>query len=282
MKENDKLSAIVGRRVVLQNPYAFLAGDGQFDGQFEVPATGAAVPVGQGRRMPAASKSWRQSIEEVARDLQRDIYIDARGRSDGELVDPIHLLDPAVAAHYLGVEFTVEPGLGSQYLGSQEIPIAGQIDRRMNRISLSRRLKGSTHRFTGAHEVGHWVLHPGEMFHRDRPLDAPSSKLGRRSLVEVQADYFAAFFLMPRKLLTERFLTRFGVVPFAFSVEQAFGLDPGNYLNLINGSVDLKNRARLLADAQQYQGNRFHSLADEFGVSIGAMAIQLVDLGLVV
>ena len=64
-----------------------------------------------------------------------------------------------------------------------------------------------------AHEIGHFVLHPyiGKgVIHRDRPIQ--STVIGRtyRDATEVEADYFAACFLMSRKLLQTAFLARFG------------------------------------------------------------------------
>ena len=43
------------------------------------------------------------------------------------------------------------------------------------------------------------------------------------------------------------------------------------------GSLDF---AAAVAGARSFKGKRFNSLADHFGVSIGAMAIRLQELGL--
>ncbi len=58
--------------------------------------------------------------------------------------------------------------------------------------------------FTGAHEIGHLVLHEDTVMHRDRAFDG-SPLQAPRAPAERQADRFAACFLMPQKLLRERF-----------------------------------------------------------------------------
>lgn len=62
-------------------------------------------------------------------------------------------------------------------------------------------------RFTIAHELGHWALHPGRLVIFDRPM-----RINRRDSVsamatdreEIQANAFAAALLMPERLVRQR------------------------------------------------------------------------------
>ncbi|MCD2190990.1 ImmA/IrrE family metallo-endopeptidase [Actinomycetospora soli] len=62
-------------------------------------------------------------------------------------------------------------------------------------------------RFTIAHELGHWSLHPGRLVIFDRPM-----RINRRDSVsamatdreEIQANAFAAALLMPERLVRQR------------------------------------------------------------------------------
>lgn len=68
-------------------------------------------------------------------------------------------------------------------------------------------------RFSIAHEIGHFLLHEGEVLHVDRKNDALRVKLrGRRAAMgddpeEIEANLFAAELLMPERFL-ERDLER--------------------------------------------------------------------------
>jgi Zn-dependent peptidase ImmA (M78 family) len=52
-------------------------------------------------------------------------------------------------------------------------------------------------RFTIAHEIGHYILHPSEILHYDRPEAIHFRAKNVSSLQEVEANYFAAELLMP-------------------------------------------------------------------------------------
>jgi len=107
-----------------------------------------------------------------------------------------------------------------------------------------------------------------------------------RSIQEQEADLFAAEFLMPSKFLRTTFLRCFGrpidgTVPnqdLAFDLSAATGqrID-----SLVLASRDPMYRALLVANTSTFKGRLFVSLAEQFGVSPTAMAIQLLDLDLV-
>jgi hypothetical protein len=191
-------------------------------------------------------------------------------------------LDPENAARHLQINFlNAATALGSIRVGGQDIDVGGMIERDSNRISVSKRLKPTSQRFTGAHELGHWLMHPGESYHRDRAIDSPSAVLGSRDLIEKQADQFAAFFLMPRKLVVAHFIDRFGVDFFNFTDEQVLKLGTNMRKWPKVNSGDHLRGAKILASAEAFGGRRFLSLASEFRVSVDAMAIQLRTLKLV-
>ncbi len=61
-------------------------------------------------------------------------------------------------------------------------------------------------RFTVAHELGHWALHPGRLLIFDRPMrvnrrDSVSAMATDRE--EIQANAFAAALLMPERLVRQ-------------------------------------------------------------------------------
>ncbi|MGH6881774.1 MAG: ImmA/IrrE family metallo-endopeptidase, partial [Hypericibacter sp.] len=159
--------------------------------------------------------------------------------------------------------------------------IAGLIDRQANKIAVSRKFPPETMRFTGAHELGHWLMHSKEVMHRDRPIKGLSSDGAARSPREQEADYFAACFLIPKKPLVAAFELAFKTkTPFVFNDTSAFwlcGTDPDSLLRADSSSLD---RALALASAEHYAGTHFISLAKQFRVSITSMAIRLKELKL--
>jgi Zn-dependent peptidase ImmA (M78 family) len=69
----------------------------------------------------------------------------------------------------LGVEHVQYEAL-SWGLGAKAT-VAGLIDRQQGVIAVSRAYSSETMRFTGAHELGHYLLHEDEVMHRDLPVD---------------------------------------------------------------------------------------------------------------
>jgi Zn-dependent peptidase ImmA (M78 family) len=104
-------------------------------------------------------------------------------------------------------------------------------------------------RFTIAHELGHFILHshndPKEVYvdHNTFPLFRDENSSTGASIVEQQANAFAAALLMPERLITEE---------------------------VKNLNLDLTDESAELTE-----------LAKKFNVSIMAMSIRLVNLHLV-
>jgi hypothetical protein len=104
-----------------------------------------------------------------------------------------------------------------------------------------------------------------------------------RPRFEVEADYFAACFLAPRKPVIESFKIRFvDGPPLQLDHNIAFHLKGEHAHELFlkpHGSLDF---AVALAGALRFGRLRFEtSLAAEFGLSVSAMAIRIQELGLV-
>jgi len=116
--------------------------------------------------------------------------------------------------------------------------------------------------------------------HRDRPMDGSEQERGSRDKFEKEADKFATFFLMPEKLVVERFRQAFLCDRFVFNDETAIALNMPGVHSPESGCKSLRELARILANARYFNGRHFPSLADRFGVSVEAMAIRLEELKL--
>lgn len=192
------------------------------------------------------------------------------------------MLAPEVAARHLDIDFCYEEEIPKVFgFRGSYYEIAGLIDRQANKIIVSKRFPLDTIKFTGAHELGHWLLHPNEVMHRDRPIKGLANSNSRDSK-EKEADYFAACYLMPRKLITKAMESTFRAsAPLAIDDTAAFWLspsDPDSILRAENGSL---NRALAVASARTYGGRHFYSLAQQFNVSATSMALRLQELNLI-
>lgn len=163
--------------------------------------------------------------------------------------------------------------------------VAGVMDRIQRKIVISTRFPIECQRFTLAHEIGHYLLHPGTKYFRDRSMDAPDYENGR-PYYEVEADVFAAEFLMPRRFLKAKFIENFGG-PLDTGILERKMLDliAKGFKNGLSQAEFLRvpqlDRARIVATTGEFCGVIFTPLYREFQVSKTAMAIQLLDCGLV-
>lgn len=217
-------------------------------------------------------------IEQTARELQTELWRWRGTLWPGQDRHPVQVLDPAIAAQVLGVQFEYFDQLGR--FGGFEI--AGALDRHRRVISISRRFPPAVIRFTSAHEVGHWCLHPNDIVvHRDRPIGGLSTALDCRSPKEQEADYFAACFLMPEKLVRnafeQAFLVRSG---FTFDEASAFELCPDDPELVLRPRFESLDREITLASARFYRGRALKPFTELFGVSPTTMAIRLNELNL--
>lgn len=265
MENSSELKRMISEsRRKYKNPYAHLNGKGIFDASISAPISYA-------------------SIERIVRNLQKNIWKNRhRLWPEGVPTDPVNLLDPSIAIKSIGFDFELAESLGNFVGQGAKSEVAGIIDRFAGRISISRRLPYQTLRFTAAHELGHALLHKETMLHRDRPMDGSYQKQNQRLPIEIEADKFATYFLMPEKLLRERFAEIFGVRDsFILTDDTAFALEPANPELLLNKCKSSRDLSRILAKAGKYNSRQVVTLVEQFDVSVEAMAIRIEELGLV-
>lgn len=200
--------------------------------------------------------------------------------ADGEFVDPVELLEPVKVLELLGYRVVFEETLGVFQERKTEIDVAGLLDRKKHRICISRRFRPNVRRFTLAHELGHALMHEDTtILHRDKALDG--SRVARDK-VEVEADKFAALFLMPKNLVISRFNKAFCVNgQFVPTTNAVFAFAQEDVIESIEGCETIRELARILAKTERYNGKSFTSLAAQFHVTVEAMAIRLEELGLI-
>jgi hypothetical protein len=222
-------------------------------------------------------------IESEARNLHRRIW-SRRGElwPDRSELSVVEIVDPAIAARVLGIDFQLHPDL--RWFTSPCAPLldtAGILDRDGPTIFVSTKYLPRTQRFTAAHELGHFVLHDDIVLHRDMPIDGLAVEDRNLPPKERQANKFAAFFLMPRRRVVEAFEFSFGKIPFVFDDTAAFGLCGRDPDSILKPSSDSLARYRALASAGHYGGRHFVPLHEQFLVSPTSMAIRIRELGLV-
>ncbi|MEM6458611.1 MAG: ImmA/IrrE family metallo-endopeptidase [Planctomycetota bacterium] len=220
-------------------------------------------------------------IQKIARILQSKIW-DRRSEFLKEVNDPhqLHVLEPARVFTNAGYEFIKADDLGYVSEYNTSFKVAGELDRKNKRVSISERFSLPVQKFTAAHELGHAILHRHQVQFRDRPLQGEHDNQNR-GRAEYEADRFAVYFLMPEKLVKAAMLEGFGVSEFRLNDESAFKLgftDLAKAYQQLNTKRDL---SRVLAATTQFAQKPRKSLAELFGVSKLTMAIRLEELELV-
>ncbi len=183
-------------------------------------------------------------------------------------------------------EVVLEKILGYKYgyaaLGVHEedgvsFQIAGQINNKEKFVVISKDLNPEVRNFTVAHELGHALIHPEmDVLHRDRPLDGSGS--GVRDIKEVQANKFAAYFLMPASTVQAVFQELFSLDKFVIDTNTMFRVGGGSISDFRRRHPNLRSVSRFVA---RFKGGTFQPLHKIFGVSAESMAIRLEELGLV-
>lgn len=234
-------------------------------------------PVLQFPDMPADKQGLiaLQQIAKAARQLAHSTYIERDSLwPEGVPEEPVQLLNPEKAFYLLGYSYHEVDSLGEIEPG---VDVAGMIDKDKKQVFISRRYPVAVRNFTAAHELGHAIMHQQSGLHRDKPIDGSTG--GIRDAIEKEADYFAACFLIPEKLVRSVFAQRF---PDAVLNHEALR-------DLLNRNNDKKTEkqlkttrglARALAGLDSINGHAVTSLAEYFKVSVEAMAIRLEQLGL--
>lgn len=215
-------------------------------------------------------------IELEARKLLADIEKNADSLWPNTPPARLFMCDPEAACHLLGLSYLPDSHLGS-FGGTAT---AGMLDRKNQAVLLSSKQSFESMRFTAAHEVGHWILHPQTAIFRDRALSSPGGP-GRPD-VEREADFFAACFLAPPKLVRQEFRARFRLgEPITNTGSICFNLSSQNYQYLESLPAGSLEFALAVACAESFNGQYFKSLSKLFNVSPSAMAIRLRELRLV-
>lgn len=221
----------------------------------------------------------KMAIEKEARRLQVEIYGQRAVRYPLGVPDIPTLFDPRNVADHCGLFYETRDRLDTDYRGGGEA--AGLWQRDRSTILVSGRFPYEVQRFTAAHEIGHFILHPNigdRTLHREMAVGSVSHY---RSHIEREADYFAACLLMPRNAVIKQFELRFGDKhPLVLTETVAFHLKADERVLFAQpaGSVMF---AEAVARAAQFDRCRFKPLAGHFGVSVRAMALRLDELGLV-
>ena len=268
-------------RRILEDPYAHIGDDGEFDAAPPIPKVVLSLEKPETPHSSMAPEYQRENgdIERFARALQIDLWEQREkllGHSD---VDPMELLDPVLALRHLGFDVETVSSVGQFRNGNHLIEVAGQIHGDKRLVQLSSQFPLAVRSFTAAHELGHAALgHALHGLHRDRPLDGSSS---HRDIAEREADMFAVFFLMPARLVRKHFESRFGVGPFILNDDTAFALNGGKLEEMRVQYKSVRVLSLQLAKAESFGGRRFVSLAKLFKVSNEALAIRLEELGLI-
>lgn len=264
---------ITKSRLLLQNPYAYL----NESGSFSALANDRNVWAGA-FDIPLKKEHYSDiEIEQLARNLQVRMWQN-RSQIWGNAApsNPINVLNPIVALKLTGYDCDIDETLGQFYTGGKLVEVAGTIDKQLKRVRISRQFSQNIRSFTAAHELGHALLHNTTKLHRDRPLDGTSIS---RNAVEFEADKFATFFLMPRKLVQTIFERMFLTDRFYLNEATSFALGH-DYQALKNKCKNLRQLSRMLVSTERYNGLQFNSLATQFRVSTEAMAIRLEELEL--
>jgi len=276
---------ILDSRLNLKNPYAHLDEDGYFTaldlskaGNFDT----LTIDLNEIRCSKLLNKTIPYSeIENVVRNLHRHLWTSRElilGKNAP--VEPTDMLDPALVFNLLGYKFDGAASLGQYRTGSGMAEIAGYIDPVNKYVGISNQYRASTQSFTAAHELGHAVLHGNTVaMHRDRPLHHGAPFEGRDHK-ELEADKFATYFLMPKKLVTKEFTDRFFDVPFEITDDTAFLLTNKSKGEFKNNCQKRRDLAKLLAECGRYGRYTFVPLANQFNVSTEAMAIRIEQLDL--
>ena len=152
------------------------------------------------------NKLTNTQIEDFTSNLQNIVWKNRRTLWGHDVeVDHLQVLAPSlIFKKMLGYAYDDTQGLDFDFVNDELVEIAGVIDQESKLVQISNHTSQEIQNFTAAHELAHALLHRQPVLHRDIPLDG-SPKNRQRPVEEEQADRFASYFLMPRKLIRRRF-----------------------------------------------------------------------------
>lgn len=265
---------ITESRLLLEDPYAHLDED----------AVGGFSAISSRAELLSTEKKERYTIDEIEKhaiNLQKLMWGNRHKIWPNITTHrPVDVLDPIAALKFMGYDCEVEKNLGEFSSEGKLVEVAGTIDNSNKKVRISRHYSPNIQRFTAAHELGHAILHKTMGLHRDKPIDGSTAT--RRNSTEFEADKFSAFYTMPSKLVRNTFKQIFLTENFSINEATAVALGYDDYGSLMRKCKSLRDLSRVLASTERYNGRHFTSLANQFKVSVVAMAIRLEELGLVI
>lgn len=185
------------------------------------------------------------------------------------LHDPVDWLEPFRLAEVLGLEYKLVPTIHLANLHRDDVPV-GLLDLSGKRVIVSEEHGSEVARFTGAHELCHYLLHQRKYKkHWERVFDPNRS----RPPEEREADAFAGMFLMPEKMLRSRVEANFCSLPIHVNDNVLYFLSGSSFDPDDPESLELEYA---LAKAHtNFRGEHIIPLHQQFKVSVTAMAIEL-------
>jgi formiminotetrahydrofolate cyclodeaminase len=140
-------------------------------------------------------------IEKIVKKLQNVVWTERTKIWKDKVIEfPAEVLQPnMVLRKVMGYSYEEVDQIGTYRQGGEIFEIAGLIDKKKKHVAISKNFPQETISFTAAHELGHAILHRGVVLHRDKPMDG--SNMPPRSKQELQADKFAAYFLLPENIV---------------------------------------------------------------------------------
>lgn len=211
-------------------------------------------------------------IENLTRSLQLQLWKSSKPTSTNGIVEELEIMDPSKVLNNLGYQVAISDKLGVDYQDNKLKEIAGVCDNKRKLVVISKFYPREVVQFTLAHELGHALMHKDEILFRDIPLES-SERYTSRDIREVQANNFAACFLMPKKMVKKEFFKRFKYNSINIEEYKAEMLQ-------FDRNLELRQISRDLASLRTEKYS--NSLASTFKVSTEAMAIRLEELKLVV
>ena len=236
------------------------------------------------------SDSRKKEIQELARTTLNESYCALESEGSTPHLFLRSRLKDIVKGH-VGLSLVEVPTIQIRESASKAVwvggEIAGMLERDEQRITIATNHPLTSQRFTLAHELGHWFLHTGTVFFRERPMFDTAFAKSNKPRVECEADTYAAEFLMPRKLVTTNFRETFGdpiclsdVRPEHLHSLSSFVFPPFKFSYFKQAGMRVLSQTlaelRVIGAATEVQ-----PLHSKFGVSSEAMAIRLEELGLV-
>lgn len=221
-----------------------------------------------------------EDLRQIVRNLHFELWQNRNQIwTDTEQLQPVHIIDPATTFSLHGYDYEETVTLGQDVIDGERVEIAGFVDNENKVAKVSRKFAPDVRRFTSAHELGHAILHEQKMLFRDRALDGGAGS-AKRPQIELEADMFATFFLMPEVQVREIFTLIFGQEQFEVNHASAFALGFNGIGALRSELPTVRHITARLATTSLYQSVPRRSLCEFFGVSQTAMAIRIEELSL--